>query len=79
MQPHNMTDWHRADLDARLAQARANLRAEVEAARMTSPPSSNYGPEPAVELWNKMGHYAMIVCIWAAMIAPILLIISFRT
>lgn len=79
MLPHNMTDWHRADLDARLAKARADLRDEIEAARVTTRPSSNYGPDSDIDLWNKMGHYAMIFCIWAAMIAPILLIISFRT
>ncbi|MEM7644230.1 MAG: hypothetical protein AAF366_17145 [Pseudomonadota bacterium] len=79
MQPHDLTDWHRADLQSRMARARAALEAEVAAARVpTASTSDDDEPDADVALWNRMGRYAMFACIWMAMIAPILLIISFR-
>ncbi|MEM8850391.1 MAG: hypothetical protein AAGE03_10185 [Pseudomonadota bacterium] len=79
MQPHDLTDWHRADLQARMARARADLEAEVAAARVPTASSADETESDVdVQLWNRMGRYAMFFCIWAAMIMPILLILSFR-
>ncbi|MEM7491718.1 MAG: hypothetical protein AAF390_21580 [Pseudomonadota bacterium] len=79
MNPQDVTEWHRNDLEARMARARAAVEAETAEANRISegaPPAG--APDADVEQWNRFGRWAMFACLWALFILPILLVLSLR-
>jgi hypothetical protein len=76
MHAHDMTDWHRADLEAQQARARErveSLTSRAKEAAKTAPASDP--DDKDLKLWNMGGYYAFIFCLWFAFLAPIVLIL----
>ena len=77
MRPEEITPYHRADLAARQAAARARIEAGAERARALGAAAPAAGqPDPDAELWNKGGYFAMLFCVWFVFLAPIALLLS---
>ena len=74
MRPEELTPYHRADLEAREAAARARVEAATVRARDGAAAGVASDPEDT-RLWNAMGHWAMLFCIWFVFIAPIVLVL----
>ncbi|WP_298430312.1 hypothetical protein [uncultured Jannaschia sp.] len=77
MKAHDMTEWHRAQLDAQQAHARDHLDRRTAAARQfgTTAPAGD-PDDPEMKLWNIGGYWAMLFCIWFVFIAPIVLVLT---
>lgn len=77
MQPHDLTEYHRSDLAAQTARARAAVLASTAHANETAAQMPAGDPDdPEMKLWNIGGYWAMLFCIWFAMLAPIVLILT---
>jgi hypothetical protein len=77
MKAQEMTEWHRANLAARTARARAEVEAMTAHARETGG-TADGRPQPGdgTRRWNRIGHYAFIFCLWFVFLAPIALILA---
>ncbi|MGB3407536.1 MAG: hypothetical protein WBA67_08575 [Jannaschia sp.] len=78
MSANDMTDFHRAQLAAVTARARAEVEAGAEYARVTGKEMPMPDPDdPSLKLYHKGGYFAMLFCIWFAMLSPIILILMY--
>ena len=77
MRALNLTSTYKADLDGRVERERAARSAEAERARRLAadaPPAGE--PDKDARLWTMGGHYAMLFCLWALFLAPIVLLLT---
>ncbi len=77
MQAHELTAWHRSELEATVARARAAREADAARAHELGA-DAEVGGEPDLEmkLWLTGGYWAGIFCLWFAFVAPIVLIVT---
>ncbi|MEM9797889.1 MAG: hypothetical protein AAF919_15460 [Pseudomonadota bacterium] len=77
MHAHDMTSYHRADLQAQMERARAEVETKSAEARAFGEVAPKEGePEWDMQLYHKGGYYAFIFCLWFAFVSPIVLILT---
>jgi hypothetical protein len=77
MHAHDMTEWHRADLEAQKARARERVQGLASRASEfgSTAPTTDPG-DKGMKLWKTGGHYAFIFCLWFTFLAPIALVLT---
>ena len=78
MTTHDMTPYHRSQLQAELARAREAVTAQTTHAVETGGKMPKGDPDDAeMKLYHLGGYYAMLFCFWFAFVSPIVLILMY--